>query len=366
MIKVLHYNPHIDSMITRYVGILVDSMQGKAECHVATSLAQFRPLVAKIRPDIVHLHGCWHSSIAVAAYWGKRHGARIIVSPHGQLEPWVIKEAYFTRRLPRLMAYQRRVIANAYSVIAMGTMEQKALERFTANPRIESVLNALITSRISEKEMGEQVLAIYHKVLDSHTLELMDDTTRNILSSLIKVGITGDERHTSSENVTEARTLTDEKRWRQILLYAFQEDMMPVVLKGIEVMDIVSVPETDVAAVPCYVLQNNSQPTAITPEGEDATEQALHVIKALNKDAQHGRLSMSGIIQLQKLLYEQEVNEDVLAEKLRIKGLDKFTSRLMALMAEKTQLDEGYMIVPSVNDRKTRQLKRIIENRLKI
>lgn len=353
-------------MITRYVGMLADAVQGKAECHVATSLVQLRPLVAEVRPDIVHIHGCWRSSLAVAAYWGKKRGARIVVSPHGQLEPWVLNEAYFTQKLPRLMAYQRRIIANAYAIIAMGSKEQKALERFTGNPRIEKVLNALITSKISEREMGEQVLAIYDKVLNSYTLEMMDDATRQILPSLIKAGITGDVRCVSPENVSAAKAFTDTRRWQQILLYAYQEDIMSLVLKGAEVMGVASVPKIDVAAVPCYVPKNNRQSTTISPINGDATEQALHIIRTFNKDAQHNRISINGIVQLHKLLYEQEVNEDKLAERLRNKGLDKFASRLMGLMSEKTLLDEGYMVLPSTNDRKTRQLQRIIDNRLKI
>lgn len=365
--KVLHYNPHTDSMITQYVTMLADSMSEYTDVSVATSLAQFRKLSVSEHPDIVHLHGCWRSSIAVAAYIGKRHGARIVVSPHGQLEPWILHNRYLTYRLPRLIAYQRSVIADAYAVIAMGNMELRCIKRFTGNPRLEKVLNALITQKISVDEMARQIVGVYQKVLDSDTLELMDDDTRDALAVLIKAGITGNALYPDGSRMEVGINPENGIRWRQLLLYARHEDIMPVVMRGISATGVTSLPDIDVAAIPYYAPKHSKPPIMFTlPPTSDAAEQTMYLVKSIHKEASHNRLAISYLIQLHKLLFEQEADEDKLTEMLMDRGLDKFVSRLMYIMSDMTLLEEGYMVAPPINDRITKRLRKKIENRLKI
>lgn len=363
---ILHYNPDADSMIAQYVAMLSDAMSHYAVNATATSLAQFRKMLADTSPDIVHLHGCWHSSVAVAAYWGRRHGARIVLSPHGQLEPWVLRDRYVTFRLPRLIAFLHRVVRQAYALIAMGNMEQRCIKRFTSNPRVEVVLNAVTTCKISEADMARSVYAIYNKVLDSNTLQLMDDDTRDILATLIKAGVTGDVRWVEGERQNAARSLSDDTCWRQILLYAHHENIMDVVRHGMEVTGAMPSAVPDVAAIPCYMPKGFKQARAFTLTMADVNEQVIYIIKALQKEASHNMISVNSLVQLQKLLYGHEINEEKLAETLSYHDIDRFAARLMAVMEDMTLLDEGYMILPPLRDRKAQRLQAKIENRLTI
>lgn len=363
---ILHYTPDADSMIAQYVTMLTGAMSHHAVNVTATSLAQFRKMLADTTPDIVHLHGCWHSSVAVAAYWGSRQGARIVLSPHGQLEPWVMRDRYLTFRLPRLVAFLHRVVRHAYAIIVMGNMEQRCVKRFTSNPRIEVVLNAVITCKISEAEMARSVYAVYNKVLDSNTLELMTDDTRDILATLIKAGVTGDVRWVEGDKLNAVQSLRSDICWRQILLYAYHENIIDVVRHGMEITD--AMPETmpDVAAIPCYMPKGFKPAREFMLTMSDANEQALYVIKALRKEASHNLISVNSLIQLQKLLYGNEINEEKLVEALSYHGIDSFTARLMAVMEDLTMLDEGYMVMPPLRDRNMLRLQSKIENRLKI
>lgn len=366
--KILHYNPHIDSMITQYVTMLANAMPEHVGVFIATSLAQFCKLISGERPDIVHLHGCWNFSIAAAEYIGKKYGARIVVSPHGQLEPWIVHNRYFTYRLPRLIAYQRRIIADAYAIIAMGNMELRCIRQFTGNPRLEKVLNALITQKISDREMACQIADIYQKVLDSDTLQLMDDRTRDVLSSVIKLGITGDIRWIDRSSQNALRENISDAQWRKVLLYACHEDILPVVTAGLSVAGLTeTLPDIDVEAIPHYLPKQYKPTVKSMPEtAGDATEQAFVMVKRLYKEASHNRLAISHIIQLHQLLFDQEVDEDKLSEELSYSGIDKFASRLMQIMRDKTLLEEGYMVRQPINDRTTRRMMKKMENRLKI
>ena len=363
---ILHYTPDADSMITQYVAMLSDKMSFYAVNAAATSLAQFRKMLADIKPDIVHLHGCWHSSVAIAAYWGTHQGARIVLSPHGQLEPWVMRDRYLTFRLPRLIAFLHRVVSRAYAIIAMGNMEQRCIRRFTSNPRIEVVLNAVTTCKISEADMARSVYAIYNKVLDSNTLELMSDDTRDILATLIKAGVTGEARWVEGDRQNAACSLSDAASWRQILLYAHHENIMDVVSRGMELTGAKPQTVPDVKSIPCYMPKGFKPARAFTLTMTDANEQALYVIRALQKEASHNMISVNSLVQLQKLLYRNEINEEKLVETLSYHDIDRFAARLMAVMEDMTLLDEGYVILPPLRDRKTRRLQEKIENRLKI
>lgn len=378
--KVLHYNPQTESMVTQYVAMLVGAMVelkkegANMENFVASSLSQFRQIMAAEHPDIVHLHGCWHSSLAVAEFIARKNEARVVVSPHGQLEPWVLHDRYFTYRLPRLIAYQRRIVSRAYAIIVMGNMEQRCVQKFTSNPRIEKVMNALITQKISEKMMARKVTEVYQKVLDSDTLGIMDENTYSVLSSLIKIGITGDSRWIDSERLKAvwamSRTVAGKDNassgWRQIFVYAYYEGIMPVILKGMGVVGIKEVPDFKVELIPCYLPKNYKPSVSVMPDVQDVNEQVVAYVKALSREASRNRLTISGLLELQRLLYDNEVNEDKLLLRLKESELETFAARLMQIMEEKTLLDEGYMIIAPLNDRKTKHLIKKIENRLKI
>lgn len=363
---ILHYNPDTDSMITKYVVMLVNSMSGYAENVCANSLAQFQKLVREKRPDIVHIHGCWHWSIAIAEQLGRKSGARIVLSPHGQLEPWVLHSRYITYRLPRLMVYLRRLVHNAYSVIATGRMEQRCINRFTTNPRVEVVLNALITSKINEGDMCRQIYYIYNKVLSSSTWELMSEDTHRVTALLIKAGIAGDERWIDNDGRGLIKSFSDAEAWRQIMLYAHYENIRLAVLDGARVTGAVIPPMPDAGTIPCYLPKGFRQVTIAVKPAADVIEQFLHVFKALQKTASHNMLSVSCLVLLYEQMLKSDVDEGKLFEALAYNGLDKFAARLMAIMSDRLLLDEGHMILPPLSDRKTGTLRKMIDNRLKI
>lgn len=67
-------------------------------------------ILAQISPDIVHVNACWLPSTAVFIELSVRYGCKTVLSPHGMLEPWIIRRHYLTRKLPALLLYQKRAI----------------------------------------------------------------------------------------------------------------------------------------------------------------------------------------------------------------------------------------------------------------
>lgn len=78
--------------------------------------------------DVVHLHGLWlHTSADVLAW--SREGGRVLVSPHGMLDPWAASRSALKKRLVRLW-YEDRMLRRAACVHALNEAEAQAVRAF--------------------------------------------------------------------------------------------------------------------------------------------------------------------------------------------------------------------------------------------
>lgn len=191
--KILHLYSKSDSMITDYVNILIQTVcrnTGDMEMRSATDLSSCKREIKRFCPDIIHIHGCWNYLYAAAARMARKNGIRTVVTPHGQMEPWIIKQRYWKEKLPKLMLFQRKTVRQAYAVIVLGRMEEECFRQLRLNKRIETVRNCLITQMQTPENMAAQMLGIYRKIADSNVAELFTDDTRLCLKAIIHAGIT--------------------------------------------------------------------------------------------------------------------------------------------------------------------------------
>ena len=117
--NVVHLYPDNDELIAQHVAMLqVHASHPKHETD--TNVMQDSP--------IVHVHGCWNRRIVRQALHLHRQGARIVLSPHGHLEPWIISQQRMTEKTAKILLWQKRLVQNAYVLIAHGKMETEALQ----------------------------------------------------------------------------------------------------------------------------------------------------------------------------------------------------------------------------------------------
>ena len=135
--KILHLYPEDDQLIARHEKMLDSGSPDAA-------------------PDIVHIHGCWQYKVVRQAMHYHRQGARIVFTPHGGLEPWIISERRLSEKLSKTLLWQRRMAEYSYVMIAQGNMEAEALHKLGWNPRIEIVRNAVVTNSITPEAMAQQ------------------------------------------------------------------------------------------------------------------------------------------------------------------------------------------------------------------
>lgn len=365
--KVLHFYPDTDSMITQYVNMLCSVMEESVESAIANNLNALRKLINNQRPDILHLHGCWNISAAFAMRMARKKGIRTVLTPHGQLEQWIIKQKYWKEKLPKIILYQRGIVRRAYSVIAMGRMEENGLKRLKWNSRIETVRNPLITDTVSKSETARLILGIYQKILDTDVLSIMSIATQNAIEPLIKAGLTGNHLWLNDHEY-EALKNPEDIDWRKMYIYAGQENIIRIIRHGMEVMGL-SIPELPVSDIACYYPDKFSPSTPLSDDKMTVTDDNSHIVSMIKTARKHTSLktlTISHIVELSSELRRCNIEDDKAAEMLDKQGLGKFTGRLMHVMADMTGLDEGFMPVPAINDNKSNKIKRIITKHLEI
>ena len=357
--KVLHLYPKDDDMVTRHVNILVRGMQDSIELKRACSPIEARKYIREWIPDIVHCHGCWTYWIVKAGNNARKQSARIVLSPHGQLEPWVINERPMHEKLQKNVIWQKRFSEKAYTVISFGKMEEKFLKELKWNPRIEVIKNSVITNSISQKEMCSQTFSVYQKVLDSNVLELMDEETRQLMAIIIKAGIMGDNRWVDTKDID-----TNSIDWRKMLIYAEHQNIRNYVNYGINILGL-NIPLIDTEKIDSYFPEKYTKPHTIKEligdyKGNE-TDYLIRMIRQIQKSP-----LLLHLIELTRELYRDNINDTSIIEVLNERKLTKYASRLMQVLREVTLLDEGYMPLEPTDDRGTQQIRNIIANNLNI
>lgn len=166
--KIIHYIPSIDRMaggISTYMQVLAKPLGTMAEVHIMTHVSEnplpmenckvhdiprYRPfsgvwkkavvdLLDSVRPDIVHVNCCWTPDCAMIQRLAQKRGYKVVLTPHGMLEPWIIKRHYWTRKVPALWLYQKAAVQRADCVQATAESERDNLLKLGYNSNIKVV-----------------------------------------------------------------------------------------------------------------------------------------------------------------------------------------------------------------------------------
>ena len=361
--RIMHFYPKTDVAISQYFKMLADNMGLEVENHQATTSEEAHQLLRAMQFDILHVYGCWNNAQLMVVRKALKQGARLVVTPYGQLEPWVQQQHFWKEKLPKRIAYQQSVIEHAYAVIVQGNMEMECMTKLGWNKRCVIIRNALITNSITPQEMARQTFELYQRIIDSNPLHRMNDNTRKFTKYLINMSITGDKRWETDEDVP---MLGD---WRQILCYAHQEQIMSIIQRGARTLDIM-IPDMDASRIPYFLpddyVETQSIQHTIGNQFVSENDRLIATFKVIKKLIANHQLSIKHLVELNIELREHSCEEDKLAEQLQERGLIKMAARVMQLMSDFTGLTEGFMPIPPLNDRITKNWNKQIKNHLMI
>jgi hypothetical protein len=309
------------------------------------------------KPDIVHVHGCWKYGVVKKAMKAYKEGARLVFTPHGGLEPWIVDERRMTEKLSKTLLWQKRLTECAYVVIAHGPIESANLQTLNWNPRIETIRNAVVTNSITPEAMERQTQDVYRKVMDSNTLELMDDDSLQLMAMMLKAGITGDQRWVTLA-VPDAQTLIHQgmtnETWRKLLIYAKHENVKSLIDRGATILGMQK-PDIDTDSIQSYLPTGYQLPKT----------KATHIVDILG-EMNRSLPTLYHLTMLDKALRRDHVEDDQLMHTIEEKGLTKYFCRILQLLQEQTLIDDGFLPAIPLDDRQTQTLRNLLYNHLKI
>ena len=195
---ILHYIPSLGKkagQTSTLVQRLHAALGNTVESHLFTGEITIKEFVQKlkdIKPDILHIHGCWDIHLAIAQYLAARQGCPVIISPHNALSPDTLETDFWTSRLPRIILYQFLAIRKAFVLHTATQQETADLKDLGWKKRIAFIpldgLNASDTQAAAD--VAEQFRILYRKVIDTRLRNTISDNERDILFTLIRQAVT--------------------------------------------------------------------------------------------------------------------------------------------------------------------------------
>lgn len=80
-------------------------------------------------PDIVHTHGLFYYTSAIACDWGRTAGKPYVVSPHGMLDPWALQNSRW-KKLIAAWLFEDRHLKHSGCIHSLCTAETQAIRQY--------------------------------------------------------------------------------------------------------------------------------------------------------------------------------------------------------------------------------------------
>ena len=182
--KILHYITSLDRSsggTSSYMQLLTKELGKLVELHIVTHCSDNplqlenciihcisswkHPIAMKkewcsflneIHPNVVHVNCCWIPGCALAQRWAQEKGYRVVLTPHGMLEPWIMKRHYLTRKLPALLLYQKKAIVQADMLHATAENEKSNIMLLGYNNKVTVIPNGVDVDSILVKKSWEK------------------------------------------------------------------------------------------------------------------------------------------------------------------------------------------------------------------
>jgi len=176
---ILHYIPSIDRTsggVGAYMQLLSKELGKLVDLHVLThrsdneleldnctvhyigmgwmpwssTKTDFLKLLNDLKPDVFHTNCCWLPISALTSMWAKAEGYRVVYTPHGMLEPWIMSRNYWTKKVPATILFQKKGVSVADLVHATAESEKENILKLGWNNNVEVIANCICLNEIDD------------------------------------------------------------------------------------------------------------------------------------------------------------------------------------------------------------------------
>lgn len=109
-------------------------------------------ILKNVKPDLVHVNTCWLPLCGMMALWVKKVGYKVILSPHGMLEPYIMRRHYITKKIPAILMYQKRALRNSDVIHVTAESEKTTILNLGWNQNIYVIPNCVRVKSIKVKK----------------------------------------------------------------------------------------------------------------------------------------------------------------------------------------------------------------------
>lgn len=364
---ILHYIPSLGKkagQTSTLVQRLHAALGNTVESHLFTGEITIKEFVQKlkdIKPDILHIHGCWDIHLAIAQLLAARQGCPVIISPHNALSPDTLETDFWTSRLPRIILYQFLAIRKAFVLHAATQQETADLKDLGWKKRIAFIpldgLNASDTQAAAD--VAEQFRILYRKVIDTRLRNTISDNERDILFTLIRQAVTP---AIDAAPVPPVAALS-EHTWKNIQIYAIDHRADHLLFEGLKRIQY-TIPVRVTQLPSRYTIKQTLQTKSHIPIDTDDTNERdiittiaqLHHILCLKEAEETWPSPIQLLANLYATLRYTDYDEENIMRQLQKKHLADTAARTMHILAVLFSLSVGFMPLNPINDKKTRQM----------
>lgn len=87
------------------------------------------PALATANLDLLHLHGLWMYPSAASRQWSQRQQKPTVITPHGMLDPWAVRNAHWKKRIAGWL-YENAHLRGAACLHALCAAEAEAIRAY--------------------------------------------------------------------------------------------------------------------------------------------------------------------------------------------------------------------------------------------
>jgi glycosyltransferase involved in cell wall biosynthesis len=142
-------------------------------------LKEFYQFLESEKPDIVHVNGIWNPQNWGFQKTAQELGIKVILSPHGMLEPWILAHNPWKKKLA-LLLYQRKAICSANYLLATARMEQDNILKLGFSNPISIIPNGIDLTEVKEVKMvyGNKKMVFLSRIHPKKGIELLLEAWR--------------------------------------------------------------------------------------------------------------------------------------------------------------------------------------------
>jgi len=378
---ILHYIPNLTKkagQAAKSVQILHAALARSVESHLYTGNAtsiDFYRYIQTLRPDIIHLHGCWDIQLAFANIIARHLSIPVITSPHGQLSPSSIQKDFWKTKLPRILFYQFLTIRHSFAIQASTENELNDLKNLGWKKRIVAI--PIAKDSVEGNAMVSQQIAFYTKVIDTTLRNKLSEEEKNSFWKLIAIDIESKHGNQSIDQaIPTSINALNADNWKHLLIYAIDHNVYDRIISAVNILGI-TIPHPLTAVPPRY-------PRKAIWKGEKTVSLSADILNEYKDHQEELKLTQdintlhNTVISLQKTedcqyplplfleIYEnlqwKYYNEELFEEIATKAKLKKFTAELLNTYNQVLGLPIGFMPFDPVKDGVTTKIINNLNN----